>query len=115
MITHLKIRVLYAMCFLVVKAVKAKMLSTLVYHFYWAPVNIGYVLEIATLLLYHVRGVCVCFCISRFIGFFVVVGRDSAISSSCQKFLPSGWCSTGIAQREKEAEDSVVGLLSALV
>ena len=33
MITHFKIKVLYAVCFLAVSVVKAKMLSTLVVHF----------------------------------------------------------------------------------
>lgn len=32
MITHFKIKVLYAVCFLAVSAMKAKMLSTLVVH-----------------------------------------------------------------------------------
>jgi hypothetical protein len=34
------------MCFLVVRAMKAKMLSTLMYLFCWAPVSIGCVLEV---------------------------------------------------------------------
>jgi hypothetical protein len=38
MITHLKIKVLYAVCFLAVSVKKAKVLSILK-HLYWAPVN----------------------------------------------------------------------------
>lgn len=37
MITHLKIKVLYAVCFLAVSAMKAKMLSMLAFLVYWAP------------------------------------------------------------------------------
>lgn len=39
MITHLKIKVLYTVCFLAISAMKAKMLSTLVYLVYGAPVS----------------------------------------------------------------------------
>lgn len=38
-ITHLKIKVVYALCFLFVSAVKAKMHSILVLLFYWEPMN----------------------------------------------------------------------------
>lgn len=42
MITHLKIKVLYAVCFSVVSAVNTEMIAMLVFLFNWAPVNMCY-------------------------------------------------------------------------